>query len=374
MSSIEQSQNLDPAPPLRPDDFDLACMQRAAYLATTAVGTVSPNPPVGAVIRLGDRIISEGLFRIDGGPHAEIDALTRLPDHLLASLPEATMYVTLEPCSIFGRTPPCTTRLLAERVGRVIVGALDFTPGVCGEGLRLLRVGGTELRFGLAQGLCFALAQPRNTFAADRRPYVTLKQAVSSDGYVGRRGNPVMITQTMANVLSHRWRAESDAILIGSRTFITDVPSLTTRHVSGASPDVVVLDVGGRLSPKLVARHFARGGTDRRIFYASAKPVAIADSAVEVTSIALPGDDRINALLVALHGQRVGRLLVEGGPATLRLLAKEKCWDEYREWSSETSLSLGEGAAVPAFRPAGFLQQTHRVGLDTLRIYSRVQR
>ncbi len=346
-------------------------MRRAAYLATTAVGTTSPNPKVGAVIAHGGRVLSEGLFRVDGGPHAEVDALSRLPVESRALLPEATVYVTLEPCSIFGRTPPCADRLLAEGVGKVVVGALDATPGVCGEGLRTLRAGGVVVAFGLGQDICFELARPRNVFAAQGRPYVILKQAVSADGFVGREGRPVPITSDMANLISHGWRAESDAILIGSRTFATDAPSLTTRLVAGKSPDVVVLDTGGRLSPKLVAAHFTGGDTPpRRLFYASAKPVAAADATADVETIPLTGN-AIENLLSSLCSRRVGRLLVEGGPATLRVFAEAGLWDEYREWTSPQRLAPGQGRAVPAFRPAGLLQSERGVGCDTLRIYTR---
>lgn len=357
------------------DDTDLPYIRRAAYLASVAVGVASPNPQVGAVLVLGRRIISEGLFRADGGPHAEIDALSRLPQHYRSRLAEATMYVSLEPCSIFGRTPPCADRLLAEGIGAVVVGALDFTPGVCGEGLRKLRVGGAVVGFGIGQAVCFALARPRNVFATQRRPYIILKQAVSYDGYVGRTGGSIRITGDIANLLNHRWRAENDAILIGSRTFSTDKPTLSTRHVAGPSPEVVVFDPGGRLSYEQVGAHFA--GTrlgNRKVYLASAKPASLNIEDKFTIRLPIGLHAPVADLLRELYERRIGRLLVEGGPATLRVFAEAGLWDELREWQSPSVLAAGSGRPVRAYRPAGLLQEEHRVGVDTLSVYSRSPR
>ncbi len=355
--------------------FDRDCIRRAVYLATTCIGETSPNPQVGAVLALGGQIVSEGLYRRDGGPHAEVDALARLSPVQRSRLPDSTMYVSLEPCSIYGRTPPCAERLLREGVGRVVVAALDFTPGVCGNGLRNLRMGGAVVEFGLGQATAFEVARPRNVFASLGRPYVVLKQAISADGYVGRSTSAVAITSVMANVISHRWRAEHDAILVGSRTFTIDGPSLTTRLVAGKDPDVVIYDPSGRLSPKRVAAHFARDPPlNRRIFLASAKPAHPADEDADVKQILLDTGDALPSLLRALAAHRVGRLLVEGGPSTTRVFAEAGLWDEYREWSSPGRLSNGAGMPVPAYRPQGELLESYQVGVDYLRVFSKSAR
>ena len=325
-------------------------MRRALYLATRSGPQTSPNPKVGCVIAAGERIVAEGLFRRDGGPHAEVDALLRLPPPDQLDRGTLAAYVSLEPCSIHGRTPPCADRLVAEGIGRVFVAALDATPGVCGQGLAILRRGGLAIEFGLGQDLGYALARPRAVFATAGRPYVILKQAVTSDGYVGRRGERVAITGAVANVISHQWRASVDAILVGAGTVLADRPSLRTRHVVGRSPRVVVVDPRGRLSPKLVRTYFPPAD-DRAVDY-------YAGPAASVSNV-----------VARLHEARVGRLLVEGGPATLERFAAAGAWDEYREWRSPRALSPGAGAALPAARVVGTWTSTAAVGPDALHCY-----
>lgn len=341
---------------------------RAAYLATRADAATSPNPRVGCVIAARGSILAEGLFRRDGGPHAEVDALTRLADRAdRADVPRAEMtaYVSLEPCSIFGRTPPCADRLVAEGIGRVVASALDRTPGVCGEGLARLRRGGVAVAFGPGQELAYALAAPRNTFVSRRRPYTILKQAVSADGFVGRRGTRIAITGPTANVLSHQWRAEADAILIGVGTLLADGPSLTTRHVRGRDPAVVVFDPDSRLASERVAAAFGpSGGAEARAVYhargASAEPAA------GVRALPLDAAAPVASLGRRLYEARIGRLLVEGGPATLSAFAAAGAWDEYRRWSSPNVLADGGGAPVTAAALPGRRVLDTRVGPDRL--------
>ena len=354
---------------LKQTAFELACARRAAYLATRADAATSPNPRVGCVIADGERIRAEGLFRRDGGPHAEIDALSRLPP--AAELPRGglTAYVSLEPCSITGRTPPCADRLVREGIGRVVASALDQTAGVCGEGLARLRRGGVAVAFGLAQDLGYALAAPRNVFATRQRPYTILKQATSADGYVGRRGSRVAITGAIANHVSHQWRSEADAILVGVGTFLADAPSLTTRLVTGRDPAVVIFDPRGRLSPKQIAGHFAARdrdtAPDRRIFHAVAARASTGQTG-GVTRLALDGEAPVTSLGGALHARRIGRLLVEGGPATLAAFVAAEAWDEYRRWHSPHALAPGDGDPVPAAVFAAEAVTTDRLGVDEL--------
>ena len=335
--------NADPA-------TDRAMMRRAIYLATRAsTSATSPNPRVGCVVTDGSTILSEGLFRADGGPHAEIDALSRLPPATTMPRRGLTAYVSLEPCSIHGRTPPCADRLASEGFGRVVVAALDQTPGVCSQGLAILRRGGCNVSFGEEQDLAYALATPRNVFASERRPYTILKQAVSADGFVGRRGQRVAITGSMANLISHQWRSEVDAILVGVGTVLADAPSLRTRYVAGRNPHVVVLDPKGGLSPKQVATYFPPS-PDREVCHLTGAAASIL---------------RVQTFL---YERRVGKLLVEGGPATLRVFAKAGAWDEYREWRSPSDLRPGPGEPIPAAVLEGRVVVNTAVSRDGLRI------
>ena len=356
---------------------DEAFAARAAYLATRADVATSPNPRVGCVIVAADRIVAEGLFRRDGGPHAEIDALAKLPPASTLPRPELTAYVSLEPCSVTGRTPPCADRLVREGIGRVVVSALDQTTGVCGEGLARLRRGGAAVTFGPGQRLAYAIARPRNVFVAHHRPFVVLKQAVSADGAVGRRGSRVSITASMANVISHQWRADADAILVGVGTFLADAPTLSTRLVSGRSPDVVVYDPEGRLSPKRVAAHFGSAemsAIDRRVYHATPEEAVSGYAEASITTLSLAAAAPLPSLLTALHERRLGRLLVEGGPSTLQDFASSRMWDEYRQWTSPRPLAQGAGAPIPACRIRGELLTSTRVGRDVLTTYSPLDR
>ena len=330
-------------------------MRRALYLASRADVATSPNPKVGCVIADGARVVAEGRFRRDGGPHAEVDAVTRLPPPRQLDRARLTAYVSLEPCSIHGRTPPCAERLVGEGIRRVYVAALDATPGVCGEGLAVLRRGGVAVEFGLAQDLAYELARPRTVFATAARPYVILKQALSADGYVGRRGQRVAITDPMANTLSHQWRADVDAILVGAGTVCADQPSLRTRLVSGANPHVVVLDPRGRLSPKQVTTHFAPDAT-RDVHYLTGSEAAPA------------------AALAYLHERRIGKLLVEGGPSTIGRFVERELWDEYREWTSPQTLRAGTGAPITAATVSGVEVAATAVGRDRLRCFRPADR
>ena len=325
-------------------------MGRALYVATRAGVETSPNPRVGCVIAEGARVVAEGRFRRDGGAHAEAQALRRLPPAELLPRDRLTAYVTLEPCSIEGRTGACAARLVAAGIGRVVVAALDQTAGVCGNGLAMLRRGGTQVAFGLGQDLGYALARPRNTFATAERPYTILKQAISADGYVGRRRSRVSITGSMANVLSHQWRSEAAAILVGAGTVVADRPNLRTRHVSGPSPDVVILDRRGGLTPKQVGDCFPPA-PDRSVHH-------LTGAAAEISAV--------NAYL---HARGIGKLLVEGGPMTLQRFAEAKAWDEYRAWYSTSPLELGERAPIPAAKIFGVEMTRVHVGNDELVCY-----
>lgn len=329
---------------------DHRLLHRAVFLATRADALASPNPRVGCVIADAERVCGEGLYRVDGGPHAEIEALAQLPPPSVLPRGGLTAYVSLEPCSIHGRTPPCAERLVSEGIGRVVVGALDFTPGVCGEGLRALRVGGVPVAFGVAQDIAYALAEPRNVFAAQRRPYTILKQAITADGYAGRRAHRVPITAAFANVISHQWRAEADAILVGVGTVLADAPSLRTRHLPGRSPEVVVLDVRGGLTPKQLTTYFPPT-PDRTVHHLIGMEASVAG---------------VNTYL---HARRIGKLLVEGGPSTLAAFAAAGSWDEYRAWHSPQPLAPGPGTPVPAAEIKGINTGAQVVGWDTLRRY-----
>ena len=343
---------------------DEAMMARALLLARTAGPLVSPNPAVGAVLTADGQIIGEGVTAADGGPHAEVRALRSVAAAHRGRIPGSTLYVTLEPCSIYGRTPPCCDQLVRERVGRVVVGCIDFTAGVCGAGLERLRAGGVDVRIGALQDEAFALSAPRRTYVQLDRPYVILKQAVDARGYVGYASRPAAVTAAAANVVSHAWRAEVDAILVGVGTALTDDPQLTARHVAALrQPTRIVLDPRGRCNPS--ARLFDDAAptlwaVDTQIAHELGPPPGVEVLRLEPAA-------RVPSLLTQLHGRRVGRLLVEGGPETLRGFLSADAWDEYREWRASRTLAPADDL-VPAADVPGDPSITTAVGPDLLRV------
>lgn len=346
-----------------PASSDELYLAYALRLAASAGPEVSPNPAVGAVVVRDGRIIGEGVTSYDGGPHAEVEAMRSVAAPEL--LRGATVYVSLEPCSIYGRTPPCCDALAAAAVGRVVVGCIDFTAGVCGRGLERLRLAGTDVRLGVCQAAAFEQARARRVVVTRNRPYVILKQAVTDEGLVGVRGGRLTVTAPPADVISHTWRAGVDAILVGATTVAADDPALTVRHAPARRPPLrVVLDPRGRTDPR--ARVFAG---EAPTAWAIDRGVATPSETVPgATVLALDPADRLGSLLRGLHERRIGRLLVEGGPQTLRSFVAADSWDEYREWRGAPAAIGAAHEPVYAAEVAGDVVATYRVGRDRLRV------
>jgi len=348
-------------------------MLRALQLANSSTVSTSPNPCVGAVIVAQNRIIGEGFTQKYGGAHAEVMAIrsVKVEDHYLLS--QATIFVTLEPCSIFGRTPPCCDLIIKHQLKKVVVGCIDFTPGVLGKGLERIRQAGIEVQVGIEQDLAFKYSKYRQAITRKTRPYVILKQAISQDGFVGVPNRQLSLTGKMANTLSHQWRSQVDAILVGANTVMIDDPSLTTRLAPGRSPARIILDPKGRV--ELSRQVFAKAeeielptywAVDAAFAKTSQKKIK-ANNLQNITVISLSESARIASLLNALLDLKIGRLLVEGGPTTIKHFVEENAYDEYRQWTSPTKAAKYAGA-IPAAIVAGQNPRTFSVGKDKLEI------
>ena len=223
---------------------DAAFMHRALQLARLGAGRVAPNPLVGCVLVRNGAIIGEGWHQRYGQGHAEVNAVAGVPDKTL--LKGCTAYVTLEPCSHVGKTPPCADLLVKTGVGRVVVSHTDPNPLVAGRGLQKLQQAGIATETGCLAPQARWLNRRFLTFIEKKRPYVILKWAQTADGFLtDPQGRPLAISGPLSQRLLHRWRAEEDAFLIGSRTALADNPRLNVRHGPGRSPLRVVL--GGQL-------------------------------------------------------------------------------------------------------------------------------
>ena len=233
-----------------PDDEHAARMQRCLDLAQRGAGAVSPNPMVGAVlVAPNGEVLGEGWHRKYGGPHAEVHAIHDAEaQHGAGALPEATLYVNLEPCSHHGKTPPCTDLILEKRIPRVVVGMEDPFPAVGGQGIERLREHGVEVTVGILEADCKRLNEAFVHHVETGRPLVTLKIAQTLDGCIATRtGGSQWISGGAARTLVHQWRSELDGVLVGSGTAQADDPRLTVRHVEGRQPLRIVLDRTGAL-------------------------------------------------------------------------------------------------------------------------------
>lgn len=228
---------------------DSLYMRRCLQLAAMAEGHTSPNPMVGAVVVYDGRIIGEGYHRCCGEAHAEVNAIASVRDKSLLS--RSTLYVSLEPCSHFGKTPPCCDLVISCGIPRVVVGCLDPFPQVAGRGVARLREHGVEVTVGVLEDECRRLNRVFMTFQLKARPYILLKWAQSADGFMdyNRQSEelPARLSDDITRVWVHRLRAVSDAILVGTNTVLKDNPSLTVRYWSGRNPLRVTIDRHGRI-------------------------------------------------------------------------------------------------------------------------------
>lgn len=321
-------------------------MQRAIELARLGTGYVAPNPRVGCVVVHNNEIIGEGWHRQYGHAHAEVNAIASVKNKAL--LQESTVYVTLEPCAHYGKTPPCSLLLVESKVKRVVIGTLDPFALVAGKGLAQLEAAGIATRVGVLESECKYLNRRFFTFLAEKRPYIILKWAQSADGFMAPAGNaPYWISSSESRLLTHRWRASEAAILVGARTVLADDPELTTRLVAGPNPLRLVLTQ-------------APLPTHHRLFDAQA-PTEQLSYKEEQLAISLP------KILNNLYERNVQSVLVEGGAATLKAFLESGTWDEIRRFTAPRLLSAGLKA--PELPSNAILTREEAIGGDTLGYY-----
>lgn len=316
-------------------------MRRALQLAANGRGMTSPNPMVGAVIVCDGKIIGEGWHRQFGGPHAEVNAVRSVAD--AAMLRRSTIYVTLEPCSHYGKTPPCAKLLVEMGFPRVVVGSLDPNERVAGRGVRMLREAGAEVTVGVLEQECRALNRPFMTAHTLRRPYVMLKWACSSDCFLdvsreaGSRAPHFSTPESLQAM--HRLRADFDAIMVGSRTVINDNPSLNVRLYPGRSPRKVVIDRRGHLTD------------DYRIFQGDKALVYSPNHQLATVAEVVDNVCDLDMVLSDLFNRGMISLMVEGGPTLLKSFIDTGLWDDARIEISP--IELGERGRHHMALPAG---------------------
>lgn len=303
--------------PLTVNDFDISMMRRCIELAKLGMGHTAPNPMVGAVIVHEGKIIGEGYHHRYGEAHAEVNAIRSVKNVEL--LKSSTIYVSLEPCSHYGKTPPCADKIIEMGTPRVLVGSTDPHDKVNGKGIEKLRNAGIEVVTGVLEEECDFLNRRFFTYHRQHRPYIILKWAQTEDGYmdIDRDQNPdgkYWITRPETGVLVHKWRSEEQAILIGYNTYVNDRPQLTTRHYTGKSP---------------------------RRYIMAQQPEQLAP----IYGFTLLPDD-LSTAMERLYDERILSVIVEGGRKTLDRFICAGLWDEARILTAPVRWGAGTPAPV----------------------------
>ncbi|WP_179007755.1 bifunctional diaminohydroxyphosphoribosylaminopyrimidine deaminase/5-amino-6-(5-phosphoribosylamino)uracil reductase RibD [Winogradskyella forsetii] len=351
-------------------------IKRCLEIAKNGLGSTRPNPMVGAVIVYMDSIIGEGFTSEYGGHHAEVNAINSVKDKTL--LAKGTLYVTLEPCSHFGKTPPCSDLIIAHKIPNVVIGCVDDNPEVSGKGIAKLEASGCHVIVGVLEEACKNHHKRFFTYHNKKRPYIILKWAETADGFMAPihkdEKKPVWITNNYSRQLVHKWRAEEQAILVGTNTVIEDNPSLTVRDWTGHNPIRVVLDKNLKL------------GKDYKVFDNEAETIVLsskleARSMKNIEERQMTEVGRCNncnlefidwnlknsiakQIVATLYKRNINSVIIEGGAKMLQTFIDENLWDEARVFKG--LVEFDEGVKAPKLK--GRLISETRILDDKLKI------
>jgi diaminohydroxyphosphoribosylaminopyrimidine deaminase/5-amino-6-(5-phosphoribosylamino)uracil reductase len=337
-------------------------MQRCLDLAALGMGNVSPNPMVGAVIVHDGRIIGEGYHQKYGEAHAEVNAVNQVLanfENAADLLKQSTIYVSLEPCAHYGKTPPCADLIIKHRISKVVVGSRDLFDQVDGKGIEKLQEAGIEVVVGVLEEECKWLNRRFFTRVQQQRPYIILKWAQTADGFFAPDDNTqYWITDSESRKLVHQWRSEEDAILVGKNTVAIDNPHLNVRYGEGRSPKRVIIDRRLELDKNL------------NVFDQSVETLIFNEVKMDVEGkikyIALEDFDRFvpQYILYQLYLQDIQSIIIEGGAYTLNSFIEAGLWDEARVFTG--NISLTKGIKAPEIK--GIIVEEILSGTDQLQI------
>lgn len=320
-------------------------MKRCLQLAANGRGSVAPNPMVGAVVVHDGKIIGEGYHREHGKAHAEVNAINNVRDKSLLS--QSTLYVSLEPCSHYGKTPPCSQLIIDSKIPKVVIATLDPYFKVSGRGVNMLKDAGVDVIIGMLESDARELNKAFFMAQEDSRPYVFLKWAQTKDGYIDKPRTegcavvPTPISNTQTRILVHKVRAEVASIMVATNTVVNDNPSLTTRYWSGNNPVRVILDRTNRIPSAFQVLNDAV----RTVVFTENSQKQISGSRTEY--IEIPFDNQmIDRLLKELFNRKINSVLVEGGAGLLRSFIDAKAWDEAFVEVADTC--FGGGVKAPS--------------------------
>lgn len=350
-------------------------MQRCLQLAAMGAGQVAPNPMVGAVLVYKDRIIGEGYHEKYGEAHAEVNCINNVAETDRPLISESTLYVSLEPCAHFGKTPPCTNLIIENKISNVIIGCQDSFSEVNGKGIEKLKEAGIQATVGVLEKGCLELNKRFFTFHNKQRPYIILKWAQSSDGKIAPPLNPpegwtlepagagrLLISNEFSNRLVHKWRSEEAAILVGTNTALQDDPSLTTRLWPGADPVRLVIDKELKLPPHLklfdgkvetIVFNYLKNEDNGKLHYHQVNRQ----------------DDLLMQLLAVLYEKKIQSVLVEGGAVLLQSFIDTGLWDEARILCNE-QLVTGNGLNAPVLKNQVLVSE-EKINTDTISVFEK---
>lgn len=341
---------------------DIKYMQRCLQLAKKGLGNTAPNPMVGAVLVYNDKIIGEGFTSKYGGNHAEVNCIASVKENQRKFISKATLYVSLEPCSHFGKTPPCSNLIVENKIPKVVIGALDTNELVSGKGVKHLKDNGVKVTVGVLKKECLDLNKRFFTFHNKKRPYFILKWAKSRDNFIGKlkkeKTAPIWISNPLSQQLVHLWRAQEQAILVGTNTVLSDNPSLTTRLVSGKNPMRIVLDKNLRI-PKnfkvlddsvktIILTEKKRPSTENTVY----EPINFSNILEEISRI--------------LTKYEIQSVIIEGGKQTLETFIDKHKLDEARMFIGDVVLK--NGVSSPILKEV-ILKETKQIERDILEFY-----
>ncbi len=357
-------------------------MRRALDLAALGRGSVSPNPMVGCVIVHNDQIIGEGWHQRYGDWHAEVNAINSVGAGLASAqqepisgqavgrrlappLQESTVYVTLEPCSHFGKTPPCADLLIEKQVKKVVICNDDPNPLVAGKGIQKLRDAGIEVITGVLAEEGRKLNARFFTFFEKKRPYIILKWAETADGFIADENKqPLAISCLQSRTLSHQWRTQEDAILVGTNTALNDDPKLNARLWAGPDPIRIVLDRTLRLPREL---HLF-DNTQKTICYNAFSN----EEEGETTFVQIDFDENfLPHLFKDFHSRKIQSVLVEGGSQLLQAFLNDGHFDEIRMFKSPNA--IGKGTSAPLLPTGVRFTDQAKIGTDWLTCYRKYE-
>ncbi|MEO9893078.1 bifunctional diaminohydroxyphosphoribosylaminopyrimidine deaminase/5-amino-6-(5-phosphoribosylamino)uracil reductase RibD [Aurantibacter sp.] len=337
-------------------------MLRCIELGKKGLGRTYPNPMVGSVIVHDDKIIGEGFTSPYGGNHAEVNAISSVRNKLL--LKDATIYVSLEPCSHYGKTPPCADLIIKSKIKNVVIGCLDPHEKVAGKGIKRLRDAGCNVEVGILEQECRKHHKRFLTFHEKKRPYIILKWAETADGFIAPanelRANtpePFWITNKKSRQLVHQWRSEEHAILVGTNTVLSDNPKLNVRDWTGNSPIRIVID----RKLKIPKDYFVFDESVRTIIINS----ELNKSEENLEYIKSNFKNLAQEISKVLHQKNISSIIIEGGSYTLLHFIKSNLWDEARVFTGTSKFKNG----LKAPEISGSYKTEQKVLNDTLTTY-----